>query len=404
MNIKSSTSLSTSYQYEFEQLINPISLKEFVNRYWEKEELIIKRRNSTFYKDLLSMDSIDTIIDQHRQNGDNFRITKSSEPVFPHQYLNADGSYNLKKLYALYADGYSMVLRRIDQHWPSVKTLCHNLRETMSHHVKTNMYLTPPKSIAYLPHTDDHDVLILQISGTKHWNLYDTLYETPLVDSDQPPLNKDMLFNVREVTMEAGDFMYIPRGVPHHASTTDESSLHLTIGIFPVQIIDLITKCIKAQAYHNIDLRKALPFGYLKDDSLKQSLANFNWKNIETQLAQESIQSQIQNNLENELSIHQKLLPSTQFKAIDSISSISLQTKCKKRTNIYCKVEYRSSSCRIIYNGNIIVGPIEALPVFEFIRDTNNNFLLKDLPIENDNHKIKLVSKMVRGGLVTIIE
>jgi hypothetical protein len=405
MNEITNISHSTSYQYDFEELINPISLDEFVNRYWEKEDLVIKRNNSTFYKDILSLDLVDTIIDQHRQTGDNFRVTKRNEPIPPYQYLNADGSYNLNKLYAFYADGYSMVLRRIDQFWLPIKELCHNLRQTISHNVKVNMYLTPPNSVAYLPHTDAHDVLILQISGTKHWKLYDTLYETPLVDSLQPILNKDMISNPREVTMEAGDLMYIPRGVPHHAYTLDESSLHLTIGIFPVQMIDFITKSIEVQAYQNNALRKALPFGYLNDNiSLQNVLSTMDWEKIGTQIDGEMTQSQVLPILENELGLQQRLLPNKHFKALDAISTISLKTKFKKRKFISCKVQHITPYCRIIYNGNTIKGPIKIVPVFEFIRDLNGVFLLQDLPIENDNHKVKLAARMVRGGLLSIVE
>ena len=46
MNVKAKISSSIDYQYDFEQLISPITLDEFVSRYWEKEELILKRNNT----------------------------------------------------------------------------------------------------------------------------------------------------------------------------------------------------------------------------------------------------------------------------------------------------------------------------------------------------------------------
>ncbi len=405
MNLETNITKNTNYQYNFDQLISPISCNQFVNSYWEKKVLVIKRNNPNFYNDLLSFDLVDTIIDQHRMTGDNFRIAKQGEGIAPSKFLNADGSYNLNKLYAYYADGYSLVLRYMDQAWSPIKELCFNLRQTISHNVKVNMYLTPPNSEAYLPHTDAHDVLILQINGTKKWNLYDSIYETPLVESIQPRLKKEMLCNLSEVTMDAGDLMYIPRGVPHHAFTTDESSLHLTVGIFPVQMVDYITKSIMTQALGNRNLREALPFGYLNDNSsLQNFISAMNWETIERQIREEVMQTQIQNTLENELTLHQRLLPNKHFKAIDAISSISLKTKFKKQENIFCKVHFESPFCRIIYNGNTIRGPIKIASVFEFVRDCNDVFLLRDLPINNDIHKVKLATKMVRGGLLSIVE
>ncbi|MGW3177347.1 JmjC domain-containing protein [Streptomyces sp. NPDC001153] len=34
----------------------------------------------------------------------------------------------------------------------------------------------------------------------------------------------------QEITMRTGDFLYLPRGVVHAASSNDEASIHLTIG------------------------------------------------------------------------------------------------------------------------------------------------------------------------------
>jgi ribosomal protein L16 Arg81 hydroxylase len=405
MNIKEKISSAIGYQYDFEQLINPITLDEFVNRYWEKEELVVKRNNLTFYEDILTLDLVDRVIAMHRQDGDNFRVAKHSKLVPQEQYLNADGSYNLSKLYACYADGNSMVMRRIEQVWFPIGELCHKLRQTFSHHVQANMYLTPPNAVAYLPHTDAHDVMIFQINGTKHWTLYDSIFETPLNFSYQPKLDKDKLPNPRVVKMEAGDFMYIPRGIPHHAFTEDESSLHLTFGVYPVQVIDFLTKSIHMLTSQNKSLRQGLPFGYLNDDnSLQDVMSNVDWKNIIEQMNSESTLSQMQDVLENGLGLEQPMLPNSHFKSMDAISTISLKTKFKKQEFTFCKVQHVAPYCRIMYNGNSIKGLIRVASVFDFVRDNDGIFLLQDLPIANDAHKIKLAARMVRGGLLKIVE
>ena len=37
---------------------------------------------------------------------------------------------------------------------------------------QVNAYITPPQSSGLLPHYDDHDVVVLQIQGSKSWHLY----------------------------------------------------------------------------------------------------------------------------------------------------------------------------------------------------------------------------------------
>lgn len=392
-------------KYSFEQLIAPLSLEEFVANYWEQKDFVLKRQDSDFYSDLLSMDIIDEILDRHRKNGDNFRVANQQELVEPARYLNADGSYNLNKLYSLYADGFSIVLRRLDQHWLPIKKLCYALRQTVSHHVKANMYLTPPESTAYRPHTDAHDVVILQISGTKHWKLYDPFYETPLVDSPQPAITRDHLSNMREITMEAGDFMYIPRGVPHEASTGDESSLHLTIGIFPVQVMDLLIKSLHIKAYQNRDLRKALPFGFLNDKSQLDNLMQAPLVNAPlSKVAGTADLQQITMTLEEELRHQQPPTPDGHFHSLDQLSAITLDTPLCKRDNIQCTVQKVGPFCRIVYNGNTIKGPTRVASVFEFVQDVEGVFTAGELPIDNDKHRLTLAKRMVRGGLLRVVQ
>ncbi|CAK9113944.1 unnamed protein product [Durusdinium trenchii] len=80
-----------------------------------------------------------------------------------------------------------------------------------------NAYLTPPDAIGKPPHVDDHDVLVLQLAGSKTWTLLDDARQTI---REQVPLTK-------------GDVMYLPQGIPHHAAAmaSHEASLHLAVAL-----------------------------------------------------------------------------------------------------------------------------------------------------------------------------
>ncbi|CAJ1447340.1 unnamed protein product, partial [Effrenium voratum] len=76
-----------------------------------------------------------------------------------------------------------------------------------------NAYLTPPGAIGKPPHVDDHDVLVLQLSGSKRWTLEDG--------------------KAAQVTLQTGDVLYLPQGLPHHAAAQEDPlpSLHLAVGL-----------------------------------------------------------------------------------------------------------------------------------------------------------------------------
>ncbi|WP_367393035.1 cupin domain-containing protein [Lewinella sp. LCG006] len=402
MQKTATTSHTANKGMEFEDLISPIGIDKFVERYWEQESLILHRHEHSYYQDILSMDVLDNILDLPVVEKDRFRVVKHQKLVDQEKYLNKDGSVNLNKLYMLYADGFSVSLRRIDLHWSPIKQLCFNLRQTINHEVKANMYLTPKHSAAFNPHIDAHDVIILQIAGSKNWKLYDTIIETPLVDSPTPSLPPAALRNVREVTLNAGDFMYLPRGVPHEAYTTNNSSLHLTIGVFPLQWMDLLIKAINLQSHRDVNLRKALPLGYLNNADGVEEM-NDRLQNILDQTLK-SIQGMnfryFHESYRNEFMNKLAPLGNGHFSQLDKLELLSLSTVLRKRSGMVCSVQVLGSACRILYNRNVIKGPATLAPAMQFVADIKHSFRVSDLPVGNDKHKLAIAAKMIRGGLL----
>eukprot|EP00658_Telonema_sp_P-2_P039251 TRINITY_DN2807_c0_g1_i2.p1 TRINITY_DN2807_c0_g1~~TRINITY_DN2807_c0_g1_i2.p1 ORF type:complete len:374 (+),score=100.53 TRINITY_DN2807_c0_g1_i2:107-1228(+) len=128
------------------------------------------------------------------------------------------------------------VLNHADLYHQNLARLCASLRDQLVH-VYANMYLTPPRSQAVGTHTDDQDVIILQIAGTKLWTLYESPVTLPytheMVGKTGPhrAVTDQMREKVvEEVELQAGDLLYLPRGMMHEARTGDGNlSLHLTL-------------------------------------------------------------------------------------------------------------------------------------------------------------------------------
>jgi ribosomal protein L16 Arg81 hydroxylase len=126
------------------------------------------------------------------------------------------------------------------------------------------LFLTPKNQEALLLHYDTHDVFVLQIHGKKRWKLYNADYKTPVLNSVQPIFQREQLNGERDIAVSVEEMRYIPRSVPHEGFTSDESSLHLTIGVYPTQWMDLLTKAIHHLAHSQLELRQSLPLGFFK--------------------------------------------------------------------------------------------------------------------------------------------
>ncbi len=114
-----------------------------------------------------------------------------------------------------------------------IASLAHAIEVELNFATKVNAYITPPGSQGFVAHYDGHDVLILQIQGSKIWHLYE--------GADVPPRTScgvrrqwvavDGLPSPTDLRLEVGDVLYLPRGLVHAAEATSEPSVHLTVGI-----------------------------------------------------------------------------------------------------------------------------------------------------------------------------
>ncbi len=391
---------------DFSDLIQPINIVDFEANYWEKQVLHIEREDTDFFSSLFSIEDLDKVLEYNRPRGSSLRVVKSQQPMNPTIYENKDGSLNLNQLYAAYADGYTIVINEIQRFWDPIKALVENIRSFMSHNAVANLYLTPENEKALSPHYDAHDVIALQISGEKHWILYDdTHFKTPLLNSFQPIFQREHLTGAREITMRAGDILYMPRGVPHEAYTTDKSSMHITIGIHSTQWIDFITKSLLNLSQKHIELRKALPIGFLKSegDDLLSADAEIDFINILQQVFQKDNIAGALNILGEEFRIKEQPKPDGHFASLDKINHIELSSHLSKREGLTSKVTNNISGARISFQGNTIKGPSQIVSTLEFISQQEGIFSVNEIPFLNDDNKLKLAKRLVRGGLLKVV-
>ena len=137
-----------------------------------------------------------------------------------------------------YLDGCSVVVNHVERACGGIAALCKSLRDDVPH-AFGNLYLTPPLGQAVDAHADDRDVLVVQLSGTKHWRLLGSEPPIAFPMSDEQVGKAGLAVpesalrgEVTEHELVEGDCLYIPRGWVHEARTgASEPSLHLTIAL-----------------------------------------------------------------------------------------------------------------------------------------------------------------------------
>ncbi len=207
-------------------------LDEFAANYWGRRPMVHVQSagDDTFgpdnFDDVFSLEALDELV-AHGARIPTVRMVADGNPLAPSRFCSSvrlggrhlDDVVDPVKVVARLADGATLVLQSLHRTSPSVGTFVTNLQHEMSHPVQANAYLTPPNAVGLAEHSDLHDVIAVQLHGSKRW----------WVDG------------LGHVAMHPGDVMYVPSGVRHRAETATETSLHLTLGVIRVtsrQVID----------------------------------------------------------------------------------------------------------------------------------------------------------------------
>ena len=210
--------------------INELSEQAFLNQYWQKKPLLIKRGFSDFKDPLdanelagLAMeDSIESrIITNHNQ-----------------QWQSHQGPF---EDFEILTDEHATLLVQAVDHWhPEAAQLLEPFRFIPNWRIDDLMisYSTPGGGVG--PHLDQYDVFIIQGEGRRHWRV-----GLPDASLKQFAQNKSLLqveafTAVIDCVLEPGDILYIPPGCPHEGYAI-ENALNYSVGFRAPNQQDLLS-------------------------------------------------------------------------------------------------------------------------------------------------------------------
>lgn len=127
-------------------------------------------------------------------------------------------------------NGAALVLEGIDILDSSINTFVGKLEDALPCSLAGCVaFFSQKGNEAYEAHCDSDDVLVIQLSGKKLWNIYEPQQRrfantTHLKGEKLGP-------KIKQLTMSPGDAMYLRAGVPHMCNTSGDHSLHLAFDL-----------------------------------------------------------------------------------------------------------------------------------------------------------------------------
>ena len=203
-----------------------------------------------------------------------FRLVRDGETLAPSHYCRPagvghrtlDDVVRPNRVVELHRQGATLVLQGLQLTDPHLGRFANNLALFLDHPVQVNAYLTPRLATGLELHFDFHDVFVVQLAGRKRWRVWRPLVRTtdPVRRGPRPPMPTFDELGPPELdlTLDAGDCLYLPRGFPHAAEAVDAASSHLTVGVMAVTWQKVLTAAVDA-ALAEPGLRASLPPGVL---------------------------------------------------------------------------------------------------------------------------------------------
>jgi ribosomal protein L16 Arg81 hydroxylase len=252
--------------FDLAKVLHPITVEEFYADYYEKKPLHIRRNDPQYFEPLLTLEEIDRVITTLGLSHPAIECVNALKPLTTGEYTFPSGMIDVTRLYQHFANGATIILPALHDRVAPLAHLCRAMEAQMSARFQTNIYLTPGGEMqGFRTHFDSHDVFVLQVSGSKRWQIFDTAVELPYRGMRFDPTATQPKEMTAEFDLLPGDTYYLPRGIMHHAITQAGGSLHATLGVLHASWTDLLVESIAQLGMKDVAFRKALPGGFAQE-------------------------------------------------------------------------------------------------------------------------------------------
>ncbi len=390
-------------QNSLEWLIDPVGKSEFFSDYFEKRVLLVRRGQPNFFGALLSLDEVDRVITTlDRKYPDICLKNADDSELSPRAYTFEDGALDVAALYQLFERGATVALAFLDTIVPELTTLCRGLEREFSFPFQANAYLTPANAQGARAHYDTHDVFVLQISGSKHWTIFETPVELPLREQRFEREVHQVGQPTLEFELKAGDSVHIPRGIAHQARASDSTSLHITAGLLCYTWADFMSEFVASVSLTNVDFRRGLPAGFADSEFDRTEARNTFRQLLATAAAQPDFDATLDKFIDRFLGKCPPLLDG-QLSQLAQLNTLSVDSVVTARRSVVGRVRRDGDSVLIEAFGRRITLPGQASEAVEFAL-SHKPFAVRELPGELDEaSKVTLIRRLIREGFVVQI-
>jgi hypothetical protein len=322
---------------------------------------------------------------------------REGAPLDPREYTRdvrwrppLTGTADVDRVLAEWEAGATIVLQALHVNRLPVATFCRDLERTLGHPVQANAYYTPRGSQGFAVHHDTHDVFVLQVAGEKRWFLYEPVLELPLKRQRYSQALGTSGEATHELTLRAGDTLYLPRGWLHEALTSDADSLHLTVGVNVYTWLDALHAALDDCAA-DVELRRSVPPDGAGGAELVERLRE--------RLGAEEVSRRRR----RRLAATRRPVLDGQLSQLRAVGRLEGETLVERRATVIAELETDGDGVALVFEGKEVRFPGHARAEVQFCASAEEPFRPAELPGElDDDGRLVLVRRLVREGFLRL--
>jgi hypothetical protein len=366
-----------------ERALAPVEPERFLAEHWERKPLVVPRAEEGRFDDLLSARDVEQLITETGIRTPGFRLVKAGATVSGYTTDLAwrpaafTGVADVPRVLAEFEAGATIVLQGLHHLWLPLARYSRQLEAYLGHPVQANAYYTPRGSQGLPVHHDTHEVISLQVAGEKRWLVYEPVVDLPLKNQRYKSALGAPGEPVLDVTLRAGDTLYLPRGWLHQALTSASDSLHITVGVNVRRWIDEARAELDAQE-DDIAYRRTI------DEDEPPELPSLDAAAIRRRARDRFVRSR-------------RPILDGQLSELRALDRLDLDTELERRDTVIADLH----GTRLVFEGRDLRFPDRLAAELEFLVTTDAPFRAPELPGSlDDAGRLVLLSRLVREGFL----
>jgi hypothetical protein len=228
-----------------QDLVAPLSEAELTGHFRDRLVAFVPSSGPNRFETLLDWDELNHLIESGHYPIERLRVLRDSFSIPPSLYLK-EGRVDLAAFSSLVDQGASLIFNRLHEYVPRLWKMCRQMTEQTGEQATAEAIVISGKGGAFPLQYNIEDTCVLQIAGSRRWQLFGPPVVNPVKGMSLPPAPQSAPFF--DEVLRAGDFLFAPAGYWSRCEHGPGPSLHLCILFEPPYGRDVVASLVSRLA------------------------------------------------------------------------------------------------------------------------------------------------------------